>query len=609
MKLLRLVGRHAKPYTVWILGVFVFQAIATGAALALPGLNAAIIDRGVAAGDTGLIWGIGLDMLLVCAVQLMSAIAGIVLGARVATNVGRDLRRAVFHRVDGMETEQLAAFGVPTLITRATNDVQQVQILVLMTLNIFISAPIMTIGGIVLALREDANLAWLVWSAVILLVIVVGGLVLWVMPMFRQLQGRIDEINGVLREQIVGVRTVRAFVREAHETERYERVNAALTTVSVRVGQVFVVMFPVISMILHLASAAVLWFGGHQITAGELQIGSMTAFLQYLIQILVALMTAVFMVMMVPRAAVSAERIQEVLSVSDAHDEGRGEPAELPRGNRIEFTGVEYGYPGAAEPVVRDVSFTVEPGTTTAIVGATGSGKSTLVGLLAGFMRPRRGSVRVGGVDVARLSREQRSRVIGLVPQRATLFSGTVASNLRIANPEASDAALWAALDAAQAADFVRALDGGLDAPIAQGGSNVSGGQRQRLCIARALLADAGVLLLDDSFSALDAVTDARLRAALADTAAGVSRVIVAQRIASVADADQIIVLDGGTVAGMGTHEELLLSCAEYREIVASQTGDPDPDPDQAPGPDPETSLAAHAHAATVSPTEGTTRV
>lgn len=574
MELLRLSLRYARPYTACIVGVFVFQAVAAGAALTLPGLNAAIIDQGVASGNTGLIWGIGLDMLFVCAVQLLSAIAGIVLGAKVATNLGRDLRRAVFHGVDGMDTEQFAAFGVPTLITRATNDVQQVQMLVLMTLNIFISAPIMTVGGIVLALREDVHLAWLVWSAVILLLVVVGGLVLRVMPMFREMQGRIDEINGVLREQIVGVRTVRAFVREVHETERYERVNAALTRVSVRVGQVFVVMFPVISMILHLASAAVLWFGGRQVAAGELQIGSMTAFLQYLIQILVSLMTAVFMVMMVPRAVVSAERIHEILSVSRGHDAAQDHPVLPPEGVRIEFDRVEYGYPGAAEPVVRDISFTVDPGTTTAIVGATGAGKSTLVALLAGFVRPGRGTVRVGGVDVASLTREQRARVVGLVPQRATLFSGTVASNLRLADPQADEARLWAALEVAQAAEFVRAFPEGLDAPIAQGGSNVSGGQRQRLCIARALVADTGVVVLDDSFSALDAVTDARLRGALADVSQGVSRVVVAQRIATVAEADQIIVLDAGTIAGVGTHEELLRGCSEYREIVASQSGE-----------------------------------
>ncbi|MEB4613663.1 ABC transporter ATP-binding protein, partial [Leucobacter sp. M11] len=484
MTLLRLTLKYARPQAGWILGVLVFQLIATVAALSLPGLNAVIIDRGVAAGDPDVIWSTGGTMLLICGIQLLSAVAGVVLGARAATQLGRDLRRAVYTAVDGLGTEQVAAFGVPTLLTRSTNDVQQVQMLVLMTLNTLVSAPIMCVGGIVLALREDVSLAWLVWSSVLLLTIVVGGLVLWVLPMFRELQGRIDEINGVLREHIVGVRTVRAFVREAHEAERYRRVNEALTRVSVRVGQVFVLLFPAISMVLHLASAAVLWFGGHQVAAGELHIGSLTAFLQYLIQILVAVMTAVFMVMMIPRAVVAGERITELLSASGT-PWGDGQ-ASVGEQHRVAFTGVSYGYPGAEEPVLRDISFSVPPGTTTAIVGATGSGKSTIVGLLAGFTTPSRGRVRIGDADPAELPRADRGRVIGLVPQRAMLFSGTVASNLRVADSAADEAGLWAALEVAQAADFVRALPGGLEAPIAQGGRNLSGGQRQRLCIARA---------------------------------------------------------------------------------------------------------------------------
>ena len=585
MTLLRLTLRYARPYTPWIIGVLVFQTVATAAALALPGLNAAIIDRGVAQGDTAFIWATGLDMLLLCAVQLLTAIAGVVLGARVAMNVGRDLRRAVFHRIDGLEAEQLAGFGVPTLITRSTNDVQHVQVLVLMTLNTLVSAPIMCVGGIVLALRADASLAWLVWSSVLLLVIVVGGLVLRVLPMFRDLQGRIDEINGVLREQIVGIRTVRAFVREDHEAQKYRRVNEALTRISIRVGEVFVLMFPAISMILHLASAAVLWFGGHQVAAGELNIGSLTAFLQYLVQILVALMTAVFMIMLIPRAMVASERIQEVLGAPELHTGALGQlpPAETPTENRVEFADATYGYPRAAEPVVQGVSFAVEPGTVTAVVGATGSGKSTLVGMLAGFTRPQRGSVTIGGVDVSRLSREQRSHVIGLVPQRAILFSGTVASNLRLADPDASDEALWAALRVAQAEDFVRALPEGLDAPIAQGGANVSGGQRQRLCIARAVVAQPRLYVLDDAFSALDVVTDARVRSALAAAADGASMVVVAQRIATVESADRIIVLDRGRVVGAGSHEQLLRTCPEYMEIVASQADTGEGTPPSAP--------------------------
>jgi ATP-binding cassette subfamily B multidrug efflux pump len=568
--LLRLTLRHARPYGWWIAAVVALQFVSTMAALFLPSLNAQIVDQGVTKGDTDFIWSTGMTMLWVCLAQVVTAVGGIYFGAKVAMAVGRDLRREVYRKVDSLTALEVGRWGTATLITRNTNDVQQVQMLVLMTLNFMVSTPIMCIGGIIFALREDLGLSWLVWVSVPVLFLVVGILVVILLPLFREMQDRIDKVNGVLREQIMGIRVVRAFVREPFESERYAEANLALTKVSVRVGNVFVLMFPIIMVILHLATAAVLWFGGHRVAAGEMQVGSLTAFLQYLLMILTAVMMGVFMVMMIPRAVVCAGRIEEVLSTDPSGGVPSGE-RELPTSGRVEFRDVSFGYPGAEKPVISDVSFVAEQGRTTAIVGSTGAGKTTLINLVPDLYTPQQGSVTIGGVPVSELSRTQLSGLLGLVPQRPYLFSGTIASNLRFGRPDATDDELWEALRVAQADDFVRAKENGLEARIAQGGTNVSGGQRQRLCIARALVAHPKVFLFDDSFSALDVATDARLRAALADATTKAAVIVVAQRVSTIREADSIIVLDEGRIVGQGTHDELLETNETYREIVESQ--------------------------------------
>ncbi|WP_287931237.1 ABC transporter ATP-binding protein [Arthrobacter sp.] len=569
MKLARLALRHARPYWGSIIAVLLLQLISTIAALYLPSLNAKVIDQGVAKGDTDFIWATGTTMVMVCFIQVAAAIGGIYFGARTAMAMGRDLRREVYHRVNALGALDVNRFGTATLITRNTNDVQQVQMLVLMALNFMVSTPIMCIGGIVMALREDVGLSWLVWVSVPLLFVVVGFLVIKLLPLFREMQERIDTVNGVLREQITGIRVIRAFVREKFETERYRDANLALTRVSVRVGNLFVLMFPLIMMILHLATAAVLWFGGHRVAAGQMQVGSLTAFLQYLLQILTAVMMGVFMVMMIPRAAVSAERLDDVLATRPSLAVPRG--TDAPAGHAVEFKDVSFGYPGAERPVLNRVSFTAREGRTTAIVGSTGSGKSTLVNLIPRLFDPQGGSVRIGGVDVSELNRSQLAGLVGLVPQKPYLFSGTVASNIRFGRPSASDEDIWNALEVAQAKDFVEDKPKGLAETIAQGGTNVSGGQRQRLCIARALAARPRVFLFDDSFSALDVTTDERLRRSLHGATDGATVIIVAQRVSTIREADHIIVLDNGEVVGAGTHDELLEDNETYREIVESQ--------------------------------------
>ncbi|UCR89845.1 ABC transporter ATP-binding protein [Mycetocola spongiae] len=569
--LLRLLLQYSRPYKAWIIAVVVLQLVATIAALYLPSLNAQIIDRGVAQGDTNFIWNTGALMLAVCLVQVVAAIGGVYFGAKTAMAVGRDLRRGVFSQVGEFSAQEMGTFGAPTLITRGTNDVQQVQMLLLMTLNFMVSTPIMCIGGIIMALREDAGLSWLVWVSVPVLIAVVGLLVVRLMPLFRSMQEKIDNINGVLREQIIGIRVVRAFVRERFETERFGDANQAITQVSLKVGALFVLMFPLIGMILHVATAAVLWFGGHRVDAGNIEVGSLTAFLQYLLQILAAVMMGTFMVMMIPRAVVCAERIGEVLDVEPGmHDAERERELPETRGV-VEFRDVSFGYPGAEKPVLSGLSFTAEPGQTTAIIGSTGSGKTTLLNLIPRLYDTSAGEVLIDGVPVREHSRAQLSERVSIVPQRPFLFSGTVASNLRFGKAEASDDEVWHALTVAQGADFVRAKEEGLETPISQGGTNVSGGQRQRLCIARALVVKPAVYLFDDSFSALDVATDARLRAALKPETRGATVIIVAQRVSTITDADQIIVMDDGAIVGRGTHEELLESNETYREIVHSQ--------------------------------------
>ncbi|MGO1695463.1 MAG: ABC transporter ATP-binding protein, partial [Arthrobacter sp.] len=476
--LLRLILKHAKPYRPWIIAVLVFQLGTTMATLFLPSLNARIIDEGVTQGDTDFIWRTGAMMLMVAFIQVLTAIAAVYFGAKTSMAVGRDIRRGVFHSVAGFSAREVNEFGAPTLITRGTNDVQQVQMLVLMGLNFMVSAPIMCVGGIIMALREDAGLSWLVWVSVPLLVVIVGFLIRLLMPLFRLMQERIDSINGVLREQIIGIRVVRAFVREPYETERFRAANERLTEVGVRVGQLFVLMFPLIGMILHLATAAVLWFGGHRVADGNMEVGSLTAFLQYLLQILMAVMMGTFMAMMIPRAAVCAERIDEVLQAEPSLRDPEVTTVDAPAHGTVEFRRVSFGYPGAEEPVLKDLQFTAEPGRMTAIIGSTGSGKSTLLNLIPRLYDADAGQVLIDGTPVSALTREQLSERVAAVPQRPYLFSGTVASNLRYGNREATDPELWEALRIAQARDFVSGKEGGLESGIAQGGTNVSGGQR-----------------------------------------------------------------------------------------------------------------------------------
>lgn len=578
--LLRLVRDYAGRYPGWILGTVVLQLAATMTILLLPALNARIIDGGVAQGRTGVIVSTGLVMLGVTLLQAVTAVAAVYCGARVAMGTGRDLRHAVQRRVARFSGREMDRFGTPSLITRGTNDVQQIQMLTLMGLTMMITAPLMSIGGLAMALRTDPGLSWLVWVAIPLLVVLLLLIMRRLMPLFRSMQGRIDDINGVLREQVVGMRVVRAFVREDHERQRFAGVNDELSGISLRIGQLFVLMFPLIMMILHLATAAVLWFGGHRVDEGLLEVGQMTAFTQYLLQILMALMMGVFMMMMVPRAMVSAERIGEVLRTETSLHEPLQPQAPQRLEGVVEFRDVSYSYPGAEAPVLEGISFTARPGTTTAIIGSTGAGKTTLLHLIPRLDDPTHGQVLLDGAETSRLARSEIVRRVALVPQKPYLFSGTIASNLRFGRPEATDEQLWEALETAQAADFVRRMPEQLETNVSQGGTTVSGGQRQRLSIARALIADPVVHLFDDSFSALDVTTDAALRAALRPVTRDVTQIVVAQRVATVLDADQILVLDDGRITARGTHAELLESSATYREIVDSQLSPEDPSAD-----------------------------
>jgi len=577
---------HARPYRAHVAAVLVLQLATVLATLYLPSLNADIIDRGVATGDTGYIWRVGGIMLIVAIVQVITAIAAVWFGARVAMGIGRDVRRSVYSRVDRFSTEELGRFGAPTLITRATNDVQQVQMLVLMALNIMVMVPIMSIGGIVMAIREDPGLSWLVWVSVPVLVLIVGVLIRELMPLFQRMQDNIDAINGVMREQIMGIRVVRAFVRERHEEQRFTDANAVLTDTSVRIGRLFVIMGPAITIVLHLATAAVLWFGGHRVDQGLVEVGSLTAFMQYLLQILMAVMMGTFMFMMFPRAIISARRIGEVLqTVPTLAEPARPAALASSGGAAVEFRDVTFSYPGAEAPVLDGVSFTAEAGRTTAIIGSTGSGKTSLISLIPRLHDATAGQVLLDGVPVTELARSTISRTVGLVPQRPYLFSGTIAENLRFGDPTADDDRLRQALDVAQASEFVEgrttgegdSARTGLESAISQGGTNVSGGQRQRLCIARTLVARPRVFVFDDSFSALDVATDAAVRAGLAEHTQGATTIIVAQRISTITSADQILVLEQGRIVGRGTHEELLETSPTYREIVDSQITVEDP--------------------------------
>ncbi|MGP0223398.1 ABC transporter ATP-binding protein [Paenarthrobacter sp. NCHU4564] len=569
--LVTLIRRYSRPYVPQIVAVLIFQLASTIATLYLPSLNARIIDEGVSRGDTDFIWRTGALMLAVALGQVVTAIAAVYFGSRTAMAIGRDLRRSVFRQVSSFSAQDVNKFGAPTLITRGTNDVQQVQMLVLMGLNFMVSTPIMCVGGIIMALREDLSLSWLVWVSVPVLVAVVGYLVVRLMPLFRSMQAKIDSINGVLREQIIGIRVVRAFVREPYEAKRFGEANQDLTAVSVKIGNLFVLMFPAIGMILHLSTAAVLWFGGQRVDSGEMQVGALTAFLQYLLQILIAVMMGTFMAMMIPRASVCADRIGEVLDVEPSIHNPSSPVVPAQKKGHVEFRNVTFKYPGAEAPVLSNVSFTAEPGQTLAIIGSTGAGKTTLISLLPRLYDVASGDVLLDGVPVTKLDASEITSRVAAVPQKPYLFSGTIEHNLRFGKPNATDEELWDALETAQAKDFVMEKASGLDRRIAQGGTNVSGGQRQRLSIARALVTKPNVYLFDDSFSALDVATDARLRKALKAKTQDATVIIVAQRVSTIAEADQILVLDNGRIVDRGTHEELLETSPTYQEIVESQ--------------------------------------
>ncbi|MCH2254661.1 MAG: ABC transporter ATP-binding protein/permease [Vicinamibacterales bacterium] len=573
MMLLRLLRTFLRPYRKWLAWVVVLQFLATLAALYLPSLNADIIDNGIARGDTGYIMRAGLIMLAVTLVQIAATVVAVYFGARAAMGFGRDVRAAVFHRVGSFSSREVARFGAPSLITRNTNDVQQVQMLVLLSCTLMATAPIMMVGGVIMALREDVGLSWLLVVSVPALLISVGVVISRMLPSYRVMQVRIDAVNKTLREQITGIRVVRAFVREPFEARRFEAANRELTNVALRVGRWMAVMFPLVFLILNVTSVAVLWFGGQRVDAGLMQVGSMTAFLAYLIQILIAVMMATFMLVLVPRATVCADRITEVLDTEASVVPPMAPVTELREQATLRFSGVEFSYPGASEPVLQGITFTAQPGQTTAIIGSTGAGKSTLLGLVPRLFDVTGGEVSVDGVDVRQLDPDLLWSKIGLVPQQGYLFSGTVASNLRYGRPDATEAEMWAALETAQARDFVEDMPDGLEAPIAQGGTNVSGGQRQRLAIARALISNPEIYLFDDSFSALDLATDVRLRHALRSITREATVIVVAQRVSTVVDADQIIVLEDGVVVGLGRHEELLTGCETYQQIVESQLG------------------------------------
>ncbi|MBL7286768.1 ABC transporter ATP-binding protein [Corynebacterium godavarianum] len=563
MDLIRLTARFGKRYSGKIALVIVLQLVTTLATLYLPDLNADIINNGVAQADVPYIWRTGRTMLVVALVQIAAAIAAVWFASQVAMNTGRDIRAAVYDRVSDFDSEEMAHFGAATLVTRGTNDVQQVQMTFLLFMNFMVAAPIMAIGGIIMALRQDAGMSWLVVTAVLVLAVVVGITAAALMPLFKRMQKKLDAINGLLREQIAGIRVVRAFGREDHEAERFTEANHDITRLSLNIGRVFVTMFPVIMLILNLATAAVLWFGGHRVDEGLVEVGSLTAFMQYLMQILMAVMMGVFMLMMLPRAIVCADRIEEVLGHEVKASATGG--ASIGEGS-VRFEEVSYTYPGAEKPVLEHISFDAVPGTTTAIIGSTGSGKTTLAGLLPRLYSPTSGRVLIDGHPVTHIPRQDLVKAVAMVPQKPWLFSGTVASNLRMGNPDATDDELWAALRVAQAG-FVDDLD----MPIAQGGTNVSGGQRQRLCIARMFVADPKVYVFDDSFSALDATTEANLNAAMREIVRERTVIVVAQKVSSIRQADQILVMEAGRIVARGTHDELLATSGTYREIAASQ--------------------------------------
>jgi ATP-binding cassette subfamily B protein len=569
--LARLLLRYMRPYRWYLAGVLVFQLASALGMLYLPSLNADIIDQGVAQGDTGYIWRTGGFMLAVSLGQIVAAIIATYFAARAAMQVGRDLRDDVYGRVSGFSEREVSTFGAGSLITRNTNDVQQVQMLAMMGATMLVSAPMLAIGGIVMALRQDVGLSWLIGVSVPALLLIAGVVISRMVPLFRSYQGKLDGVNRIMREQLTGVRVVRAFVREDIEAERFRGANTDIMVVGRKIGSLFVVLFPLAMLVLNVTVVGVIWFGAIEIDKGDVQIGTLLAFMQYIGQILFGVLMASFMTVMIPRAAVSAERISEVLASETALAEPAEPVHDLPHPGEVAFENVTFAYPEAEHPVLDGITFTARPGDTLAVIGSTGAGKTTLVSLIPRLFDVTGGTVRVGGVDVKDVELERLWRSIGLVPQRPFLFAGTVASNLRLGDADATDADLWRALEIAQGSDFVSQMDGGLEARIAQGGTNVSGGQRQRLAIARAIVRRPDVLVFDDSFSALDLATDARLRQALWRELPDVTKIVVAQRVSTVTSADAILVLEDGRVAGLGTHEQLLETNQTYREIAESQ--------------------------------------
>ncbi|MDO5744077.1 MAG: ABC transporter ATP-binding protein [Micrococcaceae bacterium] len=569
--LLPLLRKYLAPYVSLLVAVGIFQAAQSIASLYLPSLVADIIDNGVAKGDVAHIMAIGAIMLAITLVQVACAIAAVYFGARTAMSLGRDLRGAIFHTVSGFSEREVSGFGAPSLITRTTNDVQQVQMVVLMTCTLFVSAPILAVGGVIMAMQQDLGLSWLMAVSVPVLLLSVGLIISKMVPLFRVMQKRIDVVNRVLREQLTGIRVIRAFVREDQESARFAKANSELTEVSLGAGRLMALMFPIVMLVLNVSSVAVIWFGGMRVESGEMQVGALVAYLSYLLQILMAVMMATFMGMMLPRATVSADRIGEVLHTESTVKAANPAVGRVRETGTVEFSDVSFSYPGAEQPVLHHLDFSLHQGQTTAVIGSTGSGKSTLVNLVPRLFDATDGTVLVDGVDVRELEPDLLWSRIGIIPQKPYLFSGTVASNLRYGKPDATEDQLWEALEIAQARDFVASMDGGLEAKIAQGGTNVSGGQRQRLAIARALVKDPEIYIFDDSFSALDSATDARLRLALKRHRSAATMLIVAQRVATIKDAEAIIVLEGGRIVGHGTHEELLEASETYVEIVESQ--------------------------------------
>lgn len=569
--LTRLISAYLSRYRAYVVAVVAFQFVATAAMLYLPTLNADIIDNGVAKGDTGYIMRIGGWMLVVVLLQVLCTVSGQYFGARGALAVGRDIRHDLLHRVNTFSAREVGTFGAPSLITRNTNDVQQIQILLVMSSFMLVTAPIMCIGGIIMGVRVAPGLAWILLVAVPVLGLSMALIIRATIPGFRSMQTHLDSVNRVLREQITGIRVVRAFVRERHEIGRFAVANDKLADATLRVGRLMALMFPAVMFVTNVTTVAIIWVGGHEVSDGTVEIGALTAMITYVVQIMISVMLASFLAMMAPRAAVCADRIGDVLAtetsvVRSAEPAGfAGDPAT------VEFRGAEFRYPGADQPVLQDLTFLVAPGTTTAVVGSTGSGKTTLVGLVPRLIDVTAGSVLVGGTDVRRLDPDRLRSVIGLVPQRAYLFSGTVASNVRHGKADATDDEIWEALRIAQAEEFVRAMPLQLDTPIAQGGTTVSGGQRQRLAIARALVREPDIYVFDDAFSALDLSTDARLRAELRPVTRSAAVIIVAQRVSTIMDADQIVVLDRGRIVGLGRHHDLVDTCPTYAEIVRSQ--------------------------------------